>query len=310
MNQCHYCDSMKPSFEGANYCSLREDSHESIRSNAFSFWFEQMDSGMHQSRFSIRMVNQGSQLYHVNGRKHLLSQENFLILNDGSTFENQVVDSDGAQGLVVSFNPQFLNEYHFIKKTSNEKLLDNPGDVAYHPYDFYENTYNRSHQLTGIAARISDHIALGNHDELLYNHLFIEILDEITGIATDLEHRIDGLEAVKKSTKEELYRRVSTAKDYIDANLWEKIHLEKIAQVSCMSPFHFLRIFDEFFDETPYQYILRQRLKKSHSLLKNSALSLEQVMHKSGFENRRTFQRAFTKKYGLTPQLYKKMCES
>ena len=67
----------------------------------------------------------------------------------------------------------------------------------------------------------------------------------------------------KKHTREEIYRRVFYAKDFIDCNYVENLTLKKISQVAMLSENHLLRNFGQIFHISPFQYIAQLKIAES-----------------------------------------------
>ena len=283
-----------------NYCSHKEQQVETVDSNAFYFAESQLSSGSHTSRFTIRTINNGYQNYNIVGRERVLKSDNFLVLNEGDVFENNLDQDNKAEGLIVAFNPNFIKYYIYFINHNTEQLLDNPFEKTFGSLYFYNNSYNKTKELDRLLTQTMLDIKMGKKDPIYYQHIFLCILDELVEIENELHSRLGKIKALKKSTREELYIRLSNAKDYIDANLHEKLSLEKIARISCLSPFHFLRTFSDLYGNTPYQYILLERLKKANYYIHHTRKDIFTIMSESGFENKRTFQRAFQKSFGVT----------
>ncbi|WP_221630242.1 AraC family transcriptional regulator [Chryseobacterium lactis] len=62
---------------------------------------------------------------------------------------------------------------------------------------------------------------------------------------------------------EEYKKRIVKTIQYIDTHLDEDLSLEKIAEISAYSPFHFHRIFRLITGETLQNYIIRKKIEKS-----------------------------------------------
>lgn len=300
-NHCPYCDSLVAAVENENYCSHKNQVLHAVDSNAYYFAENQFASGDHISRFSIRAVYNGYQSYQVGGTEHIIDQEKFLVINEGERFEHEIDQTTEAEGIIVAFNPKFLQYYLYHINHNEQQLLDNPFEKTEASVYFYHNSYEKSERLDRGLKKLIHDIKEEQKDPLYFQQSFNVLLDELVGIEKEMQQRINGIKALKGKTREELYRRLSTAKDFINANLGAKLSLEKIAHVACLSPFHFLRSFSACYGVTPYQYILKERLKKARFMLECTKQDYNQIYALSGFENRRTFQRAYQKKYGISP---------
>jgi len=301
LSHCPYCDNLRSALDTDNYCSHKRQDSINVDSNAYYFTDNSISSGAHVSRFSIRAIYNGYQHYQVANKTHVIDDEKFLVINEGEHFEHYVDEEDVVDGIIVAFNPDFLKYYLYHLNHSDQRLLDNPFDKTNASIYFYNNAYEKSERLDSHLKTLIRKIKSDQNDPIYYQTKFSRILDELVGMHREMTQRINNINAIKGKTREELYKRLSTAKDYIDANLDQKLSIDRIAQVSCLSPFHFLRTFSSCYGYTPYQYILSERLKKAHFLIERSTKDLPTIILNSGFEHKRTFQRAYQKIYGITP---------
>lgn len=286
--------------DAANYCSHKDRRSDRINSNAFYFEESQLNSGKHVSRFTLRTIQKGYQYYDIEGKERVVNGENFLIINEGEEFENTLDQDNNAEGLIVAFNPNFIKYYLYYAHHNSEQLLDNPFEKHPDTLNFYNNSYQKSKELECLLMLITQGIKEGKKEGIYFQQIFFKVLTELAKIEIELQNRLNNLNALKRSSREELYRRLSTAKDYIDTNLQKKLSLKDIAKISCLSPFHFLRSFSDFYLQTPYQYILKQRLKKANFNIIYSDKDIVNIITDSGFEHKRTFQRAFQREYGIS----------
>lgn len=102
-----------------------------------------------------------------------------------------------------------------------------------------------------------------------------------------------------------LYRQIVEAKLFMDKNFSEKIDLNKIADESCFSKFHFIRLFKKAYGKTPYQYLTTVRLDKAQQLLRKN-MSVSEVCFKVGFDSISSFTGLFKRATGLAPAAFRK----
>lgn len=99
----------------------------------------------------------------------------------------------------------------------------------------------------------------------------------------------------------EITDRINKVIDHIEEYLCEEHQLEKLAQISFLSKFHFQRTFKMITQETPNEYINRKRIEKIASLLiHNTNESISNLSLKYGFQNLSSFSRSFKKYYGFS----------
>ncbi|MGH6754808.1 MAG: helix-turn-helix domain-containing protein, partial [Bradyrhizobium sp.] len=72
------------------------------------------------------------------------------------------------------------------------------------------------------------------------------------------------------------------------------------ARVANYSPCHFIRTFNAVYGKTPHAVLIEQRLKRALRLVNDTELSIAEVAHASGFEDRCAFARSFKRQFGET----------
>lgn len=80
---------------------------------------------------------------------------------------------------------------------------------------------------------------------------------------------------------------------------------EKLAVELGLSSRHLYRRLKDITDQTPANLIKEYRLKVVEKLLITSQSTVDEIMYKAGFNNRGSFYRLFSLKYGTTPQKYR-----
>ncbi len=95
--------------------------------------------------------------------------------------------------------------------------------------------------------------------------------------------------------------------DYIDQNLDREITIQGLAQQAKVSISVFAHAFKKEIGNSPYQFILQQRLERSKQLLvhKNAELSISKIAQMCGFSNASAFTNRFRQKEGISPSKYR-----
>lgn len=99
---------------------------------------------------------------------------------------------------------------------------------------------------------------------------------------------------------------LSKAFSYIDQHLEDKVSLQELAMLSCMSVPSFCKKFKERTERTLVQYINEKRIYKAKQLLENKNYSLWEVAELAGFSNANYLIRVFKKVTGQTVSEYRK----
>lgn len=92
---------------------------------------------------------------------------------------------------------------------------------------------------------------------------------------------------------------------WIPANLDRDLSVEALAnRVSC-SPRHFARLFKEAFDASPAEFVEALRLSEAAERLVGSASTIDVIAASVGYASGDVFRRAFERRFGVTPSLYR-----
>ncbi|CAH0353658.1 hypothetical protein AQB9606_03424 [Aquabacterium sp. CECT 9606] len=98
-----------------------------------------------------------------------------------------------------------------------------------------------------------------------------------------------------------LLRRLLRAKDRMDAASHEAWPVERLAEVSGVSPAHFARSFKQAFGIPPHRYLLTRRIEQAITLLRDTELNITEVAFATGWESLGTFGRTFRDITGTNP---------
>src|SRR5205823_7099736 len=120
-----------------------------------------------------------------------------------------------------------------------------------------------------------------------------------------VKRKTDGLPAARAATREELWRRVNRARDYLHAHLGSTIKLSDVAAAACLSPFHLLRTFQAVFRQTPHQYLSQCRLERAKFLLEKTRVPVTAICLDCGFTSLGSFSTLFHKSCVMSPRAWR-----
>jgi len=100
-------------------------------------------------------------------------------------------------------------------------------------------------------------------------------------------------------------RRIAAALRRIEAQQGARLSLQTLAAEAAVSPFHFLRIFEQVVGVTPGHYMLSMRLRHAAMRLRCSGDAVATVALDCGFDDLSTFNRQFRRATGLPPGAYR-----
>ena len=93
-------------------------------------------------------------------------------------------------------------------------------------------------------------------------------------------------------------QRIRRVAAYIDDHLDEKPNLPTLAAVTCLSPFHFQRVYKLLVGETPADTVRRLRLKRAATQIAHGETSVTEAATLAGYGSSQGFCRAFRRVSG------------
>lgn len=145
------------------------------------------------------------------------------------------------------------------------------------------------------AGRVTD-TALVHAAQLVVHQLLDEPAAE-TG-PTDEAATIAPLEAEKMARLDQ----------YIDAHIDHAISVDELAKIAGVSRHHFSRRFKAKTGQSPYQYVLGTKLDvAAKALASDSSRSVTDISGSIGYDDPSQFAKAFRRRFGKTPRVWKNM---
>ena len=111
---------------------------------------------------------------------------------------------------------------------------------------------------------------------------------------------------MKNSTKESYHQRIERVIDYIYNHMDDSLSSEKLAEIACLSPFHWHRVYQSITGETPAATLRRLRLQRAAHSLISTEISIDRIAKKAGYSNIDSFTRRFSSDFDLPPLAYRK----
>lgn len=98
------------------------------------------------------------------------------------------------------------------------------------------------------------------------------------------------------------------ARELMRKHLATGIYLEDIAKACQLSPSAFIKGFRKSLGTSPHQWLLLQRIEHAIELMRSANLPLVDIALTCGFTDQSHFTRIFTKKMGMSPGAYRRVC--
>ncbi|MDX5480994.1 MAG: AraC family transcriptional regulator [Hymenobacteraceae bacterium] len=285
---------------------IPQDTSHINHSFCTSFYSERVCQG-----YSLKYVVSGRERYEVNGRMHTVTAGNFLVVSNGSMCKFQVEEKQTVEGLCLYLDSGLVNQVWQSLQQGGEHLLDRQeADSASVVPDFYENVFKAAHTpgLNSVLTAVQHTLQASDFSEAEVNEeLFYGIAEELCQLQQESQAQLHRLPALKMATREELYRRLLLARDYLHDNLTEPVSLAVLADVASVSEYHFLRQFKLAFGQSPYQYLLQRRLHLAKQLLQAGGLTVGEAALACGFKEVQAFSKLFRKATGVAPTVFQRL---
>ncbi|WP_178133419.1 helix-turn-helix transcriptional regulator [Vineibacter terrae] len=103
-------------------------------------------------------------------------------------------------------------------------------------------------------------------------------------------------------------RRIRKTVRYLEAQLEVqpdvRLSLDELADVACLSPYHFIRLYHHAVGETPQATVRRVKLRAAHHrLIVDRNASVTMVALDTGYDNAQAFARAYRRQFGAPPSI-------
>lgn len=112
--------------------------------------------------------------------------------------------------------------------------------------------------------------------------------------------------SVAERSEQVHYELGARTRMYLDRHYLEPLRLDQIAQAMGVSKFHLDRVFREYADCSPVQYMIRRRMARAQMLLASTDLTVRRIAEQCGYDNYNYFTSLFRKIIGMTPRDYRK----
>jgi AraC family transcriptional regulator len=100
--------------------------------------------------------------------------------------------------------------------------------------------------------------------------------------------------------------RLRRVLEYIEEHLADDITVADLANVACLSVFHFTRAFAATMGVPPHRYVSQRRLESAKAMIATGRVSLSEIALHCRFSSQSSLTRAFRRATGMTPGEYRR----
>jgi len=248
---------------------------------------------------SIKTVIDGQVIWIVDRRELVVDAGSFLILNDGQEYSMNLESPRPMETCCAFFRKGFVEQIAQDATTSLQASLDAPSREA-PPLQFLARLHRDPKRvilsrLWTLAERCVEQLQPSSFEED-----FLVLSKQLLTLYEEISSQMSRVPAAKASTREELFRRLQTAREYMHTSGDERVSLLRIAKEACLSPYHLHRSFRQVFRQTPHEYLTGLRLERARSLLTSGHTVIDACIE-VGFTSTSSFSRLFRSHFGRPP---------
>jgi AraC family transcriptional regulator len=250
------------------------------------------------TKFSIAIVMQGTFQYRAaNGHRgvgELMTPGSLLLGNAGEYFE--CGHEHGVGDRCLSF--QYASHYF-------EKIAAEAG-VSHGERTFRTARLPAVRSLSPVVARACARLARHSFQsaDLCAGMPWEETAIQIAAKAIRLA--VMGAAADGRAASPSSIARVTRAVRIMDEAPESSFSIETLASAAGLSPYHFIRTFEELTGVTPHRYLRRLRLRAAAARISSGRAKILDIALDSGFGDVSNFNRAFRAEFGRSPRSFRR----
>jgi AraC family transcriptional regulator len=260
---------------------------------------------------SLKCMRNGRARYVVGRNEFCVDDAGWLIVNEDQRYTIEIASETELETFIVWFPRGWAEEVWRSATTSAARLLDTPAvsarTSAVESVTFFERYTPNDSVVSPLAEQLrrannaAEPTDAGWLEEKLRT-LLAALCDE----QRELRTRVARMPALKAATREELWRRLNRARDFIHARCTESLSLTAMAEAAALSPYHFLRAFRSAFGATPHDWLTACRIERAKFLLARTEMPVTEVCFASGYEGLGSFSTLFRRLTGASPRTWRR----
>lgn len=252
----------------------------------------------YKTNFTIKFCRSGSERYNVDGKEIDVQKNQYLILNEGQ--EVIFHTRQFSDGLSIFLEKEVLQDVYYNLTHTEKMLLD-------YPMGYNSDPIFRTFQIPAVdplGAYLAEFFeplldrpqSIDIHPGDYYKFAYKLIISQ-----HEMNKKIHSIDKVRKSTREEIYKRLLLALEYLHQSYKQSFDLEEVANKAYLSKFHFLRMFKQAFGKTPFQYHQMLKMKDARKQVESGSKSIKEIGFELGFAEISSFSKSFYNYFGVYP---------
>jgi AraC family transcriptional regulator len=249
--------------------------------------------------FSFFTNLSGHSVIGIEGKGHQINEQCYTLSNQGQHYDLLIDEKDETETLNIHFGEHFFSKATEALISTDKELLDNPFEYSSGALNIRSNSVLKTPELAYSLNKLMVFYK-SDESEQREEELLFDILKKLLITNSKEIESTSKLPIQSKTTRAEIMNRLYIARDFIHSYFFKDISLDELSQVSCLSKFHFLRLFKKAFGLSPYQYQKKLRINRALALYQQGH-TLEFITSQVGIENASSLSRMIRKQYGAYP---------
>ena len=249
----------------------------------------------------------GEEEYNIRNRNYKVKQGGCLVLNRDKIIDVHVKKSEQpVLGICISLDNKLLSDVYSNHLLPEEKLIDNGSSVPSDEINFLESVLSAGDILCNYLETLSFHQSHETGKIFLHSEeIFFGMARQLLLSQTKIKKQTLRIDAIRSSTRMELFRRIEMARQKIEDEPASDIPMALLASEVCMSEYHFFRTFRQAVGISPNQYRIKVRIEKARQLILNTKMPLHEIAFVTGFVDVQNLSKVFKKYFSVPPGKYR-----
>jgi AraC-like DNA-binding protein len=237
-----------------------------------------------QPTCGIKYVATGTEIYRYGGKTYAVGAGNFLIVPEGTGGDVEIGKSETASTLGLCL-------YLPWGQRSDAPTLEAP------------MMFPASCSRLGSTLRraVAEMMRPRTNRTELATSLIDGVTRDLEPLIEETVRMIDGIDALKPSTRYDAMRRLNIARGYLHEVTDRPVELAELAPVAGISRFQLLRNFRDVFGAPPAAYHRNIRLLLAKQEVDSRRLTCSEAAHRFGFADCSSFSHAYRRRFGEAP---------
>jgi len=249
--------------------------------------------------FEIIYIFDGEGTFHVEDKKYEAAEGDIFIIGNAEFHRMEAHHVSLLKSIDIYFLPDFV-----YTAGQNNFDLEYLRPFFDHSTEFINKIpakdFNSKTVLDLIEKIHQEKIHQREFYQLAVRNYLMEILVIIVRY-----YRKFSSDLFKYSKRHRDIERLQKIFTYLQEHYSEKISLDFIAEMACMSTYYLCKFFKKVTGSTLTDYIFRLRIDKAKELLLRGDLNITEVAYETGFGSHSYFDRVFRRFTKLSPQDYR-----